>query len=84
MRIAQKLYESGLITYMRTDSMNLSTLCLDTAEPVIAERMGANYHKRRNYHTKSRVRKRHTKQFVPQICREKTFRVRHRNADSTT
>ena len=54
MRIAQKLYESGLITYMRTDSMNLSTLCLDTAEPVIAERMGANYHKRRNYHTKSK------------------------------
>ena len=54
MRIAQNLYESGLITYMRTDSMNLSTLCLDTAEPVIAERMGANYHKRRNYHTKSK------------------------------
>ena len=54
MRIAQKLYESGLITYMRTDSMNLSTLCLDTAEPVIAERMGTNYHKRRNYHTKSK------------------------------
>ena len=54
MRTAQNLYESGLITYMRTDSMNLSTLCLDTAEPVIAERMGANYHKRRNYHTKSK------------------------------
>lgn len=54
MRLAQTLYESGLITYMRTDSMNLSTLCLDTAEPVIAERMGANYHKRRNYHTKSK------------------------------
>lgn len=54
MRVAQKLYESGLITYMRTDSMNLSTLCLDTAESVIAERMGSNYHKRRNYHTSAK------------------------------
>ena len=52
MRVAQSLYESGLITYMRTDSMNLSKLCLDTAAPVIAELMGGdNYHKRRNYHT---------------------------------
>lgn len=54
MRVAQKLYESGLITYMRTDSMNLSTLCLDTAESVIAERMGSNYYKRRNYHTSAK------------------------------
>ncbi len=51
MRVAQSLYESGLITYMRTDSMNLSKLCLDTAAPVIGELMGENYHKRRNYHT---------------------------------
>ena len=51
MRVAQSLYESGLITYMRTDSMNLSKLCLDTAAPVIGELMGENYYKRRNYHT---------------------------------
>lgn len=54
MRIAQSLYEAGLITYMRTDSMNLSSLCLDTAAPVIREMMGNEYHKRRNYHTKSK------------------------------
>ncbi|MCF0236282.1 MAG: type I DNA topoisomerase [Bacteroidaceae bacterium] len=54
MRVAQSLYESGLITYMRTDSMNLSSLCLNTSQPVIEEMMGANYHKRRNYHTKAK------------------------------
>ncbi len=51
MRVAQKLYEAGLITYMRTDSMNLSDLCLNTVGPVITELMGADYHKRRRYHT---------------------------------
>ena len=54
MRIAQGLYESGLITYMRTDSMNLSGLCLSACGQVIAEKMGENYHKRRQYHTKSK------------------------------
>lgn len=54
MRVAQSLYEAGLITYMRTDSMNLSTQCLDTAKPVIEELMGKDYHKRRNYHTKAK------------------------------
>ena len=42
MRVAQKLYEAGLITYMRTDSMNLSDLCLNTVGPVITELMGAD------------------------------------------
>jgi len=51
MRVAQKLYEAGLITYMRTDSMNLSDLCLNTVGPVITELMGADYHQRRRYHT---------------------------------
>ncbi len=54
MRVAQSLYEAGLITYMRTDSMNLSQLCLNTVEPVIKEQMGEAYHQRRNYHTKSK------------------------------
>ena len=54
MRIAQSLYESGLITYMRTDSMNLSALCLNTAGPVIEEMAGKEYHKRRNYHTSAK------------------------------
>ena len=54
MRVAQKLYEAGLITYMRTDSMNLSDLCLNTVGPVITELMGADYHKRRRYHTNAK------------------------------
>ena len=51
MRVAQTLYEAGLITYMRTDSMNLSDFCKKSCEEVIKETMGANYHKRRAYHT---------------------------------
>ena len=54
MRVAQGLYESGLITYMRTDSMNLSALCLNTVGPVIEEMAGKEYHKRRNYHTSAK------------------------------
>ncbi len=54
MRVAQSLYEAGLITYMRTDSMNLSDLCLNTCGPVIEELMGKRYHKRRRYHTSSK------------------------------
>lgn len=51
MRVAQSLYENGLITYMRTDSMNLSALCLNSCGPVVSELMGEGYHKRRVYHT---------------------------------
>ena len=54
MRVAQTLYESGLITYMRTDSMNLSDPCLNSCGPVIEQLMGAEYHKRRTYHTHSK------------------------------
>ena len=49
--MAQTLYEAGLITYMRTDSTNLSALCLNACGPVIEESMGKAYHKRRTYHT---------------------------------
>ncbi len=51
MRVAQSLYEQGYITYMRTDSMNLSTLCLDACGPLITQTIGSDYHKRRTYHT---------------------------------
>lgn len=54
MRVAQSLYESGLITYMRTDSMNLSDLCLNSCGPVISSLMGDDYHQRRTYHTHSK------------------------------
>ena len=54
MRIAQGLYESGHITYMRTDSMNLSQLCLNSSHNVVVEQMGEEYHKLRTYHTKAK------------------------------
>ena len=54
MMIAQRLYESGLITYMRTDSVNLSDLALGTAKEAILDIYGEKYYKLRRYHTKSK------------------------------
>ena len=54
MRAAQSLYERGLITYMRTDSTNLSTLALGTAKKYITEHFGAEYQKTRQFKTHSR------------------------------
>ncbi len=54
MSIAQKLYESGLITYMRTDSVNLSTLAIAAAKKEISALFGDEYASSRNYKTKSK------------------------------
>ena len=54
MRLAQSLYESGHITYMRTDSVSLSALAINTAKAAIVEEYGDKYHKSRQYHTKSK------------------------------
>lgn len=54
MMIAQKLYESGFITYMRTDSVNLSDLALGTTKGEILETYGEKYYKFRKYSTKSK------------------------------
>ena len=54
MMVAQHLYESGFITYMRTDSVNLSTLCLGASKTEITEQWGTEYSKTRNYHTSSK------------------------------
>ncbi len=54
MSIAQKLYEAGKITYMRTDSVNLSDLALNMASAQITEKMGAEYVKIRKYKTKAK------------------------------
>lgn len=54
MRIAQGLYERGLITYMRTDSTNLSGLALNTSKKFIEENYGENYSKTRQYKTHSK------------------------------
>jgi DNA topoisomerase-1 len=52
MRVAQQLYESGKITYMRTDSVNLSTLALSMAKEKISDLYGDEYVKIRNFKTK--------------------------------
>jgi len=53
MRIAQKLYENGHITYMRTDSVNLSAFAISAATNAVNELYGAKYSKSRNFSTKS-------------------------------
>lgn len=54
MRVAQNLYESGKITYMRTDSVNLSDLALNMAKKEITGRYGSNFVKTRRYTTRSK------------------------------
>ena len=54
MQIAQRLYEAGLITYMRTDSVNLSQEAMAAAQAEITSYYGAEYSKPRNYNTKSK------------------------------
>ncbi len=54
MRIAQQLYERGLITYMRTDSVNLSSLALNSSKKFITENFGTEYSSPRQFHTHSK------------------------------
>jgi len=54
MTIAQKLYEAGHITYMRTDSVNLSDTAIDGAKKTICEEFGEKYHNPRRFKTKSK------------------------------
>ncbi len=54
MAVAQRLYEAGKITYMRTDSVNLSNLAINTAKKKITEWLGEKYAKPRKFKTKSK------------------------------
>ena len=54
MMIAQRLYEAGHITYMRTDSVNLSSLCIGSCKSVVTDIYGSDYLKSRNYSTSSK------------------------------
>ncbi len=54
MLIAQHLYEHGLITYMRTDSVNLSSLCIGASKEEIIKQYGEEYSQPRKYHTRSK------------------------------
>ncbi len=53
MRLAQKLYENGFITYMRTDSVNLSQFAISAAAQAISDMFGSKYGKSRNYSNKN-------------------------------
>jgi DNA topoisomerase-1 len=54
MLVAQRLYEAGKITYMRTDSVNLSETALNAIKNVIHQEFGSQYHQERQYKTKSK------------------------------
>jgi DNA topoisomerase I len=54
MSVAQRLYEAGKITYMRTDSVNLSNTALTAAKKVIESEFGSEYSKTRNFKTKTK------------------------------
>ncbi len=54
MMVAQRLYESGLITYMRTDSVNLSSLCINAAKAAVLALFGEAYSRPRNFTTHTR------------------------------
>ena len=54
MMVAQHLYENGRITYMRTDSVNLSSLCINATKDEVSHLYGEQYSKVRQYHTSSK------------------------------
>ena len=54
MMVAQHLYENGRITYMRTDSVNLSSLCINSCKEEIAQLWGEQYSKPRQFHTNAK------------------------------
>ena len=54
MMVAQRLYENGFITYMRTDSVNLSKLCLATSKEEVTKLYGKEYSQTRNFQTKTK------------------------------
>jgi DNA topoisomerase I len=72
MSIAQRLYESGKITYMRTDSVNLSSLALNSAAQKIGELHGEKYIKTRQYKTKTKGAQEAHEAIRPTYIREET------------
>ncbi len=77
MRIAQKLYENGHITYMRTDSVNLSAFAISAATNAVNDLYGAKYSKSRNFSTKSE-----SAQEAHEAIRPTNFMVQNAGDDS--
>ena len=67
MNVAQRLYEAGKITYMRTDSVNLSDDALESAKNEIISSYGKDYSKKRSFSTKSKGAQEHMRQLGQQI-----------------
>lgn len=76
MRVAQGLYEQGHITYMRTDSVNLSELAVQAAKEVIGQEYGPQFSKTRRYATKSKGA-----QEAHEAIRPADLHVRHAGSD---
>ena len=73
MTVAQKLYESGKITYMRTDSVNLSDDALDAANSEIIKLYGADYANRKSYSNKSKGAQEAHEAIRPSYMQERTI-----------
>lgn len=76
MRVAQQLYESGLITYMRTDSVNLSQEAIQAAESAIKSEFGAKYSSPKNYTNKNK-----SAQEAHEAIRPTSFEVKSAGGD---
>lgn len=77
MSVAQKLYEAGFITYMRTDSFNLSGLALASARKTIIEKFGEKYAKTRKYKTKIKGAQEAHEAVRPTYFQNKTITENH-------
>lgn len=83
MMVAQRLYEAGHITYMRTDSLNLSQLAIDALSREITSQLGERYLKVRHWHTSSRAPRRHTRPYAPPILTNPLSKAQPRRNAST-
>lgn len=83
MMIAQRLYESGRITYMRTDNVNLSALAIAASKEEIIKTYGEEYNETRNYHVHAKGAQ-GTQDAVPPSPQRQATTGRARSAVSTT
>ena len=79
MLLAQKLYESGNITYMRTDSVNLSDTALQDIEAYVGKQFGNKYQQQRKYKNKNEMHRKHMKQFVRLIWKQQALMMQIQN-----